>query len=63
MPPKLPVKRPSESEHDRAPKKGGKAEPTYDTYDEALDGAVAMEEKGERYRNGEKVSQARGMHH
>lgn len=59
MAPKVPVKRRSESEHDRAQKKGGKAEPTYDTYDDAFDGGVAQEEQGERYKDGEKVWQLR----
>ncbi|ORY30367.1 hypothetical protein BCR39DRAFT_494681 [Naematelia encephala] len=41
----------------RRPKKAGKnkREVTYDTYDEALDGGVEMEEKGERYRDGDKA--------
>lgn len=30
--------------------------PTYDTFDEALDGGVELAEKGERYRTGDKVS-------
>lgn len=55
MRPHLPSKRRSESEHDRASKKGGRAEPTYDTYDDALDGGVNAEEKGERYKDGEKA--------
>ncbi|ORX33940.1 hypothetical protein BD324DRAFT_637754 [Kockovaella imperatae] len=52
-------------EDDRSPgpasgrhnKKAGKnkREVTYDTYDEALDGGVEMEEKGERYRDGDKA--------
>lgn len=29
--------------------------PTYETFDEALDGGVEQEEKGERYRVGDKV--------
>lgn len=41
----------------RPPKMKGKKEPTYDTYDDALDGGVEMEEKGERYRDGDKVCQ------
>lgn len=37
------------------PKKAHKREPTYDTYDEAMDGGVEMEEKGERYGRSEKA--------
>jgi hypothetical protein len=29
--------------------------PTYDSFEEALDAGVVQEEKGERYRTGEKV--------
>ncbi|EIW71251.1 hypothetical protein TREMEDRAFT_27538 [Tremella mesenterica DSM 1558] len=32
-----------------------RAEPTYDTYDEALDGGVELEEKGERYKDGDRA--------
>ncbi|KAK4687776.1 hypothetical protein P7C73_g2334, partial [Tremellales sp. Uapishka_1] len=41
----------------RSSKKGGKnkRDVTYETYDEALDGGVEMEEKGERYKDGEKA--------
>ncbi|OCF32545.1 hypothetical protein I316_05725 [Kwoniella heveanensis BCC8398] len=59
MPPRRPLKRRGEDD-DRSParqnKKVGKnkREQTYDTYDEALDGGVEMEEKGERYRDGDK---------
>ncbi|WVQ98119.1 hypothetical protein IAU59_005241 [Kwoniella sp. CBS 9459] len=59
MPPRRPLKRRGEDD-DRASarqnKKVGKnkREQTYDTYDEALDGGVEMEEKGERYRDGDK---------
>jgi len=72
MPPKRPSKRRGDEEDSRPSKKGGKKnkEPTYDTYDECLDGessplffsgtlrsgGVEMEEKGERYRDGDKVS-------
>ncbi|RSH92205.1 hypothetical protein EHS25_008620 [Saitozyma podzolica] len=58
----MPLRRPqkrrtAEDDADaRAKKRPGKRrEPTYDTYDEALDGGVEMEEKGERYRDGEKA--------
>ncbi|KAL7420007.1 hypothetical protein Q5752_004970 [Cryptotrichosporon argae] len=57
MPPKLLSKRRNRDD-DSSParqKKGKRREPTYDTYDEALDGGVEMEEKGERYRDGEKA--------
>ncbi|WWD21548.1 hypothetical protein CI109_106034 [Kwoniella shandongensis] len=60
MPPRRPLKRRGE-EDDRSParqpKRAGKnkREQTYDTYDEALDGGVEMEEKGERYRDGDKA--------
>ncbi|KIS01903.1 hypothetical protein L804_00157 [Cryptococcus deuterogattii 2001/935-1] len=57
MPPKRPLKRRSEDEDRKQTKRTGKnkREQTYDTYDEALDGGVEMEEKGERYRDGEKA--------
>jgi hypothetical protein len=47
------VKRPSEDDHGSGKKQ---KEPTYETYDECFDGGVEMEEKGERYKDGEKVS-------
>ncbi|OCF77006.1 hypothetical protein I204_02715 [Kwoniella mangroviensis CBS 8886] len=57
MPPKRPLKRRGEEDDRRQTKKAGKnkREITYDTYDEALDGGVEMEEKGERYRDGDKA--------
>ncbi|WRT64710.1 uncharacterized protein IL334_001644 [Kwoniella shivajii] len=57
MPPKRPLKRRGEDDDRRQSKKAGKnkREVTYDTYDEALDGGVEMEEKGERYRDGDKA--------
>ncbi|WWD07600.1 hypothetical protein V865_005701 [Kwoniella europaea PYCC6329] len=57
MPPKRPLKRRGEEDDRRQSKKAGKnkREITYDTYDEALDGGVEMEEKGERYRDGDKA--------
>ncbi|KAK8847456.1 hypothetical protein IAR55_005314 [Kwoniella newhampshirensis] len=61
MPPKRPLKRRGDDDGDRSParrpKRPGKnkREQTYDTYDEALDGGVEMEEKGERYRDGDKA--------
>ncbi|ADV22148.1 hypothetical protein I305_03909 [Cryptococcus gattii E566] len=57
MPPKRPLKRRSEDEGRKQTKRTGKnkREQTYGTYDEALDGGVEMEEKGERYRDGEKA--------
>ena len=63
MAPKHSLKRRQEDERSpgpssgRKPKKAGKnkREVTYDTYDEAMDGGVVMEEKGERYRDGDKV--------
>lgn len=63
MPPKRPLKRRSEDEDRKQTKRTGKnkREQTYDTYDEALDGGVEMEEKGERYRDGEKVRQNHGQ--
>lgn len=36
-------------------KKKKRQAPTYETFDEALDGGVEQEEKGERYRVGDKV--------
>lgn len=63
MPPKRPLKRRSEDEGRKQTKRTGKnkREQTYDTYDEALDGGVEMEEKGERYRDGDKVRQNFGQ--
>ncbi|OWT36594.1 hypothetical protein C362_05711 [Cryptococcus neoformans Bt1] len=57
MPPKRPLKRRSEDEGRKQTKRTGKnkREQTYDIYDEALDGGVEMEEKGERYRDGDKA--------
>lgn len=77
MPLKRPAKRGGDEDDGRAAKRAGKKhkEPTYDTYDEALDGTflfsddearwergltgdaggVEMEEKGERYRDGDKA--------
>ncbi|WVF69738.1 hypothetical protein IAT40_004517 [Kwoniella sp. CBS 6097] len=60
MPPRRPLKRRGEDDDRpsaRQNKKVGKnkREQTYDTYDEALDGGVEMEEKGERYRDGDKA--------
>ncbi|WVW78364.1 hypothetical protein I302_100318 [Kwoniella bestiolae CBS 10118] len=57
MPPKRPLKRRGEDDDRRQSKKVGKnkREITYETYDEALDGGVEMEEKGERYRDGDKA--------
>ncbi|WWC59531.1 uncharacterized protein I303_102087 [Kwoniella dejecticola CBS 10117] len=56
MAPKRPLKRRGEEDDRRQSKKPGKnkREITYDTYDEALDGGVEMEEKGERYKDGDK---------
>ncbi|KAL1411669.1 hypothetical protein Q8F55_002634 [Vanrija albida] len=55
MPPRLPAKRRNEeSPAGRSSKKVVK-ELTYDTYDEAFDGGVEHEEKGERYKDGEKA--------
>lgn len=52
----LPAKRRSDAgESSRAPKKGGSKEPTYETYDECMEGGVDNEERGERYRSGEKA--------
>lgn len=52
----LPAKRRSEGgESSRAPKKGGAKEPTYETYDECMEGGVDAEERGERYKDGEKA--------
>ena len=59
-PPKRGNKRRSEDQgSSKPPKKLGKrkTEPTYDTYDDAMDGGVEMEEKGERYRDGDKVGE------
>lgn len=53
--PSAPAKRPLTSEDDNGNGKKQK-EPTYETYDECFDGGVEMEEKGERYKDGEKVS-------
>lgn len=48
MPPrKQRISLPSKKKKSRAP--------TYETFDEALDGGVEQEEKGERYRVGDKV--------
>ncbi|WWC86835.1 uncharacterized protein L201_001714 [Kwoniella dendrophila CBS 6074] len=57
MPPKRPLKRRGDDDDRRLNKKAGKnkREITYDTYDEALDGGVEMEEKGERYKDGDKA--------
>ncbi|WVR09787.1 hypothetical protein IAU60_006863 [Kwoniella sp. DSM 27419] len=60
MPPRRPLKRRGDEDDrspTRLPKRAGKnkREITYDTYDEALDGGVEMEEKGERYRDGDKA--------
>ncbi|ODO07910.1 hypothetical protein I350_03491 [Cryptococcus amylolentus CBS 6273] len=56
MPPRRNLKRHNEDDARRPNKRAGKNKrnPTYDTYDEALDGGVEQEEKGERYRDGEK---------
>lgn len=52
MPPKRTTDKPL-----RLPnKKLKKAAPTYDTFDDAFDEAVIQEEKGERYRVGDKVN-------
>ncbi|RXK35367.1 hypothetical protein M231_07389 [Tremella mesenterica] len=50
-------KRRSDDNQAGSSKKHGnrRAEPTYDTYDEALDGGVELEEKGERYKDGDKA--------
>lgn len=57
MPPKQSAKRRAQGDAGPARKKASpKPEPTYDTYDEAMEGGVEFEEKGERYRDGEKVS-------
>jgi tetratricopeptide (TPR) repeat protein len=57
MPPRpLPPKRRSEGESSRAQKKG--KEPEYNTFDECMDGGVEAEERGERYRDGEKAQRA-----
>lgn len=55
MTPRLPSKRRSNNDGDRPAKKQTE-ERTYDTYDEAMDGGVEMEDKGDRFRDGEKVS-------
>ncbi|BEI86585.1 hypothetical protein CcaverHIS002_0608720 [Cutaneotrichosporon cavernicola] len=53
----LPGKRRSDSgESSRAPKKG--KEPSYTTFDECMDGGVEAEERGERYRDGEKAQRS-----
>ncbi|WVQ75932.1 hypothetical protein IAR50_005567 [Cryptococcus sp. DSM 104548] len=56
MPPRRNLKRHNEDDARKPNKRAGKNKrnPTYDTYDEALDGGVEQEEKGERYRDGEK---------
>ncbi|CAK9782485.1 hypothetical protein CC85DRAFT_288960 [Cutaneotrichosporon oleaginosum] len=57
MPPRpLPGKRRSEGESSRASKKG--KEPEYNTFDECMEGGVDAEERGERYRSGEKAQRA-----
>lgn len=58
MPPRLPAKRRNRDDESPAGRSSKKVvkEPTYDTYDEAFDGGVEHEEKGERYKDGEKVS-------
>ncbi|WVN89366.1 uncharacterized protein L203_104589 [Cryptococcus depauperatus CBS 7841] len=58
MPSKRSFKRRNEDEKDgRSNKRQGRnrREQTYDTFDAALDGGVEMEEKGERYRDGDKA--------
>lgn len=55
MPLRLPAKRRNKEDGNR-PNKKANEEPTYETYDAALEGGVEMEEKGERFRTGEKVS-------
>ncbi|BEJ12883.1 hypothetical protein CspHIS471_0300570 [Cutaneotrichosporon sp. HIS471] len=53
----LPGKRRSDSgEGSRAQKKG--KEPSYTTFDECMDGGVEAEERGERYRDGEKAQRS-----
>lgn len=49
---------------DRPPKnskksKGGSGPVTYETSEDALDAGVVQEEKGERYRTGDKVRSSR----
>jgi hypothetical protein len=55
MTPRLPAKRRSKEDGNRPAKKANEEE-TYDTYDDAMEGGVEMEEKGERFKDGEKVS-------
>ncbi|KAI9636342.1 uncharacterized protein MKK02DRAFT_25382 [Dioszegia hungarica] len=59
MAPRLPQKRRAGDEDSpaRNNKRGGKnkREVTYDTYEEAMDGGVDYEEKGERYRDGDRA--------
>jgi hypothetical protein len=55
MPLRLPAKRRNKDDGER-PNKKVNEEPAYDNYDDAMEGGIEAEGKGERFRDGEKVS-------